>query len=298
MTTLLDTLKKNLGSVGTATEPATDETGTVAKLLSARKGIVGGQPTTPRGFSIAEAAAKGQTQQQLSQLGEQAKLQETAIEQASKAQATEQQQQEQRLAGQVEENRVRNRIQTESVLQDLEQNRAKLNETQRQAGMEKAASLLRFQNSDYINNLQMEAAKSRLDDANSFALALAKDVFNNNQELLKSELGRSAIRDQNDRDFDKKIAQMGINEAIRVARSEAANAETQAGVGTAVELGKIGVSTYGKAKEGAFSQDYQTYADQQREAGKYPVSYTTWQNQQGASAAKGNLPTARTGIMA
>ena len=89
MATLLDALKKNLGQVGAQDQPIADETGTVRSLLAAKKGIVGGTPTTPRGLSVAEAAARGQTQQELADVGEAAKFQATAIEQAAAGQKME-----------------------------------------------------------------------------------------------------------------------------------------------------------------------------------------------------------------
>lgn len=290
MATLLDALKKNLGGVGTPAGPATDETGTVRSLLAAKKGIVGGTPSTPRGLSIAEAAAKGQTQQQLADIGQAAKLQSTAIEQAAAGQQMEQQQREQALQGQKEERNLRNRIETENVLQQLEQGKEKLSEQERQAGLERATALLRFQNQDYITTLQREGDKARLKDGQNFAEQMARDVMNNNQELLKSRYGQAAIRDISDRQFDKELAQMGITEAIRLAKEESTNAQRQTGIGTAVELGKVGIQAYGTQQAGGFNSDYKTYADGVREQGGTPVSYTTWQQRQGSTSAKGNLP--------
>jgi hypothetical protein len=290
MATLLDALKKNLSGVGAPTEPATDETGTVRSLLAAKKGIVGGTPSTPRGLSIAEAAAKGQTQQQLAEVGQAAKMQSTAIEQAATGQQMEQQQREQVLQGQKEERNLRNRIETENILQQLEQGKQKLSEQQRQAGLERATALLRFQNQDYITTLQREGDKARLKEGYNFSEQMAKDVMNNNQVLLQSRLGQMAIRDASDRQFDKTLAQMGIDEAIRIAKEESSNAQRQAQIGTAVEAGKVGVQAYGTYKSGGFSSDYKTYADGVREQGGTPISYTAWQQRQGSTAAKGNQP--------
>ena len=298
MATLLDALKKNLGQVGAQDQPIADETGTVRSLLAAKKGIVGGTPTTPRGLSVAEAAARGQTQQELADVGQAAKLQSTAIEQAAAGQKMEQQQREAALKGQSAERNLRARIETENIIQGLEQGRAKMSEQERQSGMERATALLRFQNQDYITNLQREGDKARLKEGNEFALQLAKDVMGNNQALLQSKLGQMAIRDVSEREFDKTLAQMGITEAVRLAKEESTNAQRQAQIGTGVELAKVGVQAYGTQQAGGFSSAYKTYAEGVREQGGTPVSYTTWQQRQGSTAAKGNLPAERTGILA
>lgn len=298
MATLLDALKKNLGQVGAQDQPIADETGTVRSLLAAKKGIVGGTPTTPRGLSVAEAAARGQTQQELADVGEAAKLQATAIEQAAAGQKMEQQQREAAIKGQSAERNLRTRIETENIIQGLEQGRAKMSEQERQAGMERATALLRFQNQDYITNLQREGDKARLKEGNEFALQMAKDVMNNNQALLQSKLGQMAIRDVSEREFDKTLAQMGITEAVRLAKEESVNAQRQAQIGTGVELAKVGVQAYGTQQAGGFNKEYQTYAEGVREQGGTPVSYTSWQQRQGSAAAKGNLPAERTGILA
>jgi hypothetical protein len=290
MATLLDTLKKNLGSVGAPTAPIADETGTVQRLLSAKKGIVGGTPTAPKGFSVAEAAARGQAQQQLGEVSQAAQLQSTALQQAATAEETQQKAQEAELAGQQEQNRLRTSIETERTLQELEQGKEKLNEMQRKALNEKVTALLRLQNTDYINNLQMNAAKARISEGNNFEAALAKDIFNNNRTLLESRLGKQAARNISDRQFDKELAQMGLDEAVRIAKSEADNMMKQAGIQTGVELAKSGVNIYGQQKAGAFSDQYKAYAESTREQGGTPVSFTTWQQRQGLSKAKGNLP--------
>ena len=277
MATLLDALKKNLGGVGASTEPATDETGTVRSLLAAKKGIVGGTPSTPRGLSITEAAAKGQTQQQLADVSQAAKLQQTAIEQAAASQQMEQQQREQALQGQKAERNLRTRIETENILQQLEQGKEKLSEQERQAGLERATALLRFQNQDYITTLQREGDKARLKEGNTFAEQMAKDVMNNNQALLQSKLGQMAIRDVGEREFRKELANMGITEAIQIAQQESAFGQKQAGIGTAVELGKVGIQAYGTQQAGGFDQNYKEYSDYQRSQGKTPESYTMWQ---------------------
>lgn len=119
MATLLDTLKKNLGQVAQP-QLATDETGQIQQLVAAKKGIVGpASALGPKGLAVAETAAKGQTQQQLSQLGTAAQLQATQLGQAVQGEQLQQRQQEEALSAQRQEGQLRTRIQTENIPDDV-----------------------------------------------------------------------------------------------------------------------------------------------------------------------------------
>jgi hypothetical protein len=279
MATLLETLKKNLGGVGASTAPIADETGQVQQLLAAKKGIVG--PATalgPKGLSVAETAARGQTQQQLQQVGQQAGLQATAIEQAAAGQQQEQRQQEQRVEAQRAESNLRNKVETENVLRNLEQAKATLTEDQRQAGIEQVGAMLRFQNEDYIRNLQREGDRARLKDKVAFDEQLANDIFADNIAGKKIFYENQALFDASDRDFNKEVAKIDINTAIQMAKENAAFGQKQAQVQGVAEIAKTGVGVYGQQQAGNFSGDYKTYSEYTKKQGGTPVSYTAWQN--------------------
>jgi hypothetical protein len=288
MATLLETLKKNLGGVGASTAPIADETGQVQQLLAAKKGIVG--PATalgPKGLSVAEAAARGQTQQQLQQVGQQAGLQATALEQAAAGQQQEQRQQEQRIEAQRAESNLRNKVETENVLRNLEQNKASIKEDQRQAGIEQVGAMLRFQNEDYIRNLQREGDRARLRDKIAFDEQLTNDIFADNIAGKKLFYANEALFDASDRDFNKEVAKIDINTALQMAKENAAFSQRQAQVQGVAEIAKTGVSVYGQQQAGAFSGDYQSYAESTREKGGTPVSYTTWQSRNKVTVGPG-----------
>jgi len=254
MPTLLDTLKKNLGQVGQP-EAVADETGTVQQLLSARKGIVG--PATalgPKGLSVAETAARGETQQQLADVGQAAQLQATQIGQAAQAQQQQQSQQEANLAFQRQQNKLQSRIQTESILRGLEQGRASLSEDKRQAGMEQVAANLRLQTDSYINQLQQEGYKARLQDDLSFDLALKKQIAADNISLLQLKLDNQTLLDSNDRDFKKQLAQIDMNTAIQMAKQDAAFSAQQGQIQTFGQLATTVIGVAGKRNDQAQQQ--------------------------------------------
>ena len=281
MATLLETLKKNLGGVGASTAPIADETGQVQQLLAAKKGIVGpASALGPRGLNVAEAAARGQTQQQLQQVGQDAGLQATAIGQAAASQEQEQSQQEQRLEGQRAESNLRNKVETETVLRNLEQSKATLTEDQRQAGVEQVGAMLRFQNDDYIRNLQREGDRARLKDKVAFDEQLTESIFADNIAGKKLFYANQELFDASDRDFNKELAKIDITTALQMAKENAAFGQKQAQVQGVAEIAKTGVSVYGQQQAGAFNSDYKTYSESVREKGGTPISYTSWQSRE------------------
>jgi len=254
MPTLLDTLKKNLGQVNQP-EAVADETGTVQQLLSARKGIVG--PATalgPKGLAVGEAAARAQTQQQMADVGQQAALQSTALGQEAAGQAEEQRQREAGIAAQRQQNALQSRVQTENILRTLEQSRGALAEDKRRAGLEQVAANLRLQNASYIDNLQREGARARLTDANAFDLQLKQQIANDNAALLKLQLGNKSALDASDREFQKMVAQIDIDTAIRMQRENADFAAQQGGIQALGQAATTGIGVYGKLDERAQQQ--------------------------------------------
>jgi len=248
MATLLDTLKQTMGQTGQP-EQVADETGTVKSLLAAKKGIVG--PATalgPKGLSVAEVAARAPAQQALAQTAQAAQQQSTAISQAAAGQAEEERQRALQIETQRQQNQLQNRIQTESILRNLEQNKAALTEDQRRAGMEKVAGQLRLQNAAYVDNLQREGERARLRDALAFDEQLKRDVADDNIALLKLKLGNQSALDADQRTFQKELAKIDINEALAMARENSRFAQTQATIGGLGSVTTTAISAYGAYK--------------------------------------------------
>lgn len=249
MATLLDALKKNLGQVG-APEPVADETGTVQQLLSARKGIVGpASALGPRGLSVAEAGARAGAQQELAQTSQAGQLQATQLGQAAQEQQQQQQSQAANIEFQRQQNKLQSRIQTEAILRNLEQGRTALAEDKRQAGMEQVAANLRLQTDSYINQLQLEGARSRLQDDLSFDRAMKQQIASDNISLLQLKLNNQSLLDSNDRDFKKQLAQIDMDTAVQMAKQDAAFAAQQGQIQTFGQLATTGIGAYGKLAE-------------------------------------------------
>ncbi len=280
MATLLDKLQQSLGTVGGQATPR-DETASVQKLLAAKKGIVGAGPGAlgPRGLAAPEMAARATAQQQLAQVGQAAQLQATGIGQVAEAQAEEQRQREQALAGQQQESSLRNRIQTENILRGLEQGRQELGEKERQQGMETVAANLRLQDARYIDNLRREGERARLEEDITFTEQLQKSILEDNMALQKIKIKNQSLLDVNDREFNKVLASMGANEAIRMARDNLRADVQRAQIGGAASMTSVAIQGAEKYQSGGLSSGYKSYVDSVPE-GTRPMSYTAWQADQ------------------
>lgn len=242
MATLLEKLKQNLGQVGGTAAP-TEATGEIKSLLAAKRGRIG-PATGLQGRSLTEAAAQQQTQEQLSQAATQATMTQQAIGQAQAEQQAEQAAREAAITGQQAESRLQTRIKTESILQGLEQGRAELSEDKRQSALEQATSLLRLQNKKYIDDLQREGDRARLQDSVRFNEELARAISAENQAMLGDWFKTKEMLDANQRDFEKRMEQMSASDVLAAMRAQTRFGETQAAIGGAAELGKAGIGAY------------------------------------------------------
>ena len=90
---------------------------------------------------------------------------------------------------------------------------------------------LRMQNTQYIDNLKIEGAKSRLMDRNRFQEAMSEAVFADEIDLLKNDLGfrramQSSMLDaqgkaqDRSRTFEKYLSSIDIDMALKVAMAD------------------------------------------------------------------------------
>lgn len=276
MATLLDTLKKSLGQAG-APEAVADETGQVRQLLAAKKGITGPAAAMgPVGLEAGEIAAKLPAQQQLANIRQGAQLQAEALQQAATGQELEQAQREAALSSQRKEASLQEKIQTENILRGLEQGKASLSEQQRQRGLEAAAANLRLQDQRYVDDLMREGQKARLQQDIDYGEQLAKSILEDNVALQKLKFQNQAALNADDREFKKNLAKLGYTDVIAMARNNAQAATEAATISGLATIPSIAGQAYGAYKSGSLSTDYQEYAEKERMANRYPMSYTTW----------------------
>jgi hypothetical protein len=125
-----------------------------------------------------------------------------------------------------------------------------------------------------------------LTDANAFDLQLKQQIANDNAALLKLQLGNKSALDASDREFQKMVAQIDIDTAIRMQRENADFAARQGGIQAFGQAVTTGINVAGKMQEGAADSGYQNYVDNQKAAGKSPVSYTAYKSRLEAGPPK------------
>lgn len=241
-TNLLDAIRNSQSSQAPG---MTDGSARVSQLLRAKSGkTVGGGDVGAS--SLAEQAAVGNAQQQMqNEVAPQQELQNQGLQ----AQAAQQEQSTQLQKADINQQRkaasLDTKLKTEALLNQFEQNQGQLDLDKNKAQVNQFAQGLRLQNQQYIDSLQREGKKARLDSDIGFNEALSDETFGDAQDLFKKQLGNKEILDANDRDFSRAMGQMTIDQARYVFDSEKKAAAAR---GTYEAIGNVtqgGVAAYG-----------------------------------------------------
>jgi len=279
---LIDKIQRNLAATGTEAVGTTDQTGRARQLLAAKSGkAVGAGQLAPQS-AIAESAAVDQTRQQLEQLQPQGQL--AAAEVGQKVQQLGMQEQSARadLDLRRQQMQQQNSIRKQELLSDLGRQRGTLDFEKDKAKLEQLSHTMRMGDQKYLDKLELEGQRNRLDNDLAFKEALQKAVLGSNKDLLVKSLGNQNVLASSDRDFQKAMASIDLNAALQMAQNEMADAKQAATIGAVGAMGAAGVSAYGSYKSGAFSDEYGQYKD----AGGQK-SYTGWQDAGSPSAPPG-----------
>ena len=108
-----------------------------------------------------------------------------------------------------------------SILQDFQQGRARLDLGKDKARMEQALFGLRLTNKKYIDQLQVEGRKRRLDNAVQFKEALTETLFKEELDLLKSDISFKRALNADEREFQRMLSSISLDMAIKLATQEA-----------------------------------------------------------------------------
>lgn len=138
-----------------------------------------------------------------------------------------------------------------SILQDFEQGRARLDLGKDKARMEQALFGMRLSNKKYLDSLEIEGRKRRLDNAVQFKEALTETLFREELDLLKSDISFKRALAGDERDFQKLIETMDLETALKLAmtESEATKIAQIASGAKAVISGTLGYAAKQKPEE-------------------------------------------------
>lgn len=248
MANLLDTINQNAAAAATQPQGVTDESQKVANLLRAKSGkaATGGDVGAS---NLGETSASDQTNTQLqNQVAPAAAIQAANLSQQNSQQEQGAQIQKASVARGRASNTLQNKLQTTALLNQFEQNEGSLGLDKNKAQVDQLAQGLRLQNQQYVDDLNREGSKSRLDDQLQFQQAMQSEAFDNNKELQSKVFADQDIASMSDRDFKKRLEQMGIDDAWNMfntnqktaadrAKFTAIGSLASAGIGAAASAG-------------------------------------------------------------
>lgn len=107
-----------------------------------------------------------------------------------------------------------------AILQDFQQGRAKLEVAKDRAKMEQALFGMRLANKKYTDQLEIEGKRRRLDNAIQFKEALTEALFKEELDMLKSDIEFKRKLAADEREFEKLLASMDLETALRLAAGE------------------------------------------------------------------------------
>lgn len=268
---LLDTIRTNSALTQ---QGQTDETAKLGTLLRARSGKSLSAPTISSS-NLGEQSAVAQTNSTLqNQVAPTAALQNAQQQQQSSAITQQAGQQMSDIAQSRRFDDAQSKLKTDQLLSDLERNKGQIDVNRDKASLEQAAFQLRLQNQNYVQDLQREGARARLDNDVGFKQAIADQSLNiNNQELLQKQLGNKSILSASDREFKQAMAQMGVDTAYDMFTNEAKAQKERAIYSSIASLAGASMGAGANYADNSSKQDYYTTGagkgSQSYEASKY-----------------------------
>lgn len=277
MADLLSTIRQNSQALAGQQQGVTDQSSQLSGLLRAKSGkdasATGGDVAAS---NLGEQQAVAQTNNTMrNQVAPAAQTQQAGLDQASQGQQQQLGQAKAQIAQTNKFNTAQSQIQTNSILQNFEQQKGQLSLDQDKAAANQVATNLRMQNNKYMDQLQLEGQKNRLDDSNQFRTHLQQSVLGDNQTLLQSKLGDQSILDASNRDFQRAMGTMDVGFAYEVFNNAAAGAKQAAVYGGAGALATAGIAGAGAMQESNAKSDYKDYS---KSGGT--DSYSTWSAKQ------------------
>lgn len=262
---LLDTIKQNSQNLATQQQGMTDETARTQKLLRAKSGRAGGEGDIAAS-SLGEQSANSLANQQLqNEVAPQAQLQQQGLEQSQAQVQQNEANQKQDISQARRFDDLQTKLKTNQLLSDLERNKGQIDLNRDKSSLDQLAFNLRMQNKSYVDNLQLEGSKSRLDNSNNFSDQLSRSILGDNEQLLNKQLGDQSVLSASNRDFTKAMAQMNIDTAYDYFKADMASAKQGAMIQGVSSLATAGIGAYGNAQDSSAKKDYYTTGGGQNE---------------------------------
>lgn len=139
--------------------------------------------------------------------------------------------------------------QVANLSQELTQSKGQLDADKQANMVEQIGFFSRLSNDAYVTQLQQAGDLARLGDDAGFREALAKTTFGDDEQLFAQKMSAADLLNMSDNDFKKELANMDLDFAVALAKSDAQSANTAAmaqGVGGLVTGGVQAYAVYKK----------------------------------------------------
>lgn len=243
---LLDAIRNNSQAM-TQGQGVTDETSKVANLMRARTGKAStGSPIAQSNLGEQGAVATTNSTMQ-NQVAPAAAIQQAGLEQQQAGQQSQLAAQEQGIQQSRKFDSQQSQTKVDQILSDLERNKGTIDFQKDKAALEQVGQNLRLSNQKYVDELQREGSRMRLNDENSFAQEIARVGYGDNQKLLEKNLNNKSILKASDREFQMSMANLGLDASYQMFQNSAAGkaqAAQYTAAGSAITSGIGAYNTY------------------------------------------------------
>jgi len=137
-----------------------------------------------------------------------------------------------------------------SILDNLEAQRGKMSQAEQMDQMEAASSYLRLQDEKYRYDIADVGRRKRLDNVGNFDIELQTAVFDEEAELLKTNMEFQAMLGMDDREFRKAVAALDITTALEISTAKAKSAAEITTISAAGSAATGAASAYNMNKAG------------------------------------------------
>lgn len=245
---LIDKIQQNLATATAAPVATTDQTARARSLLAAKSGKNIGVADMAPASAIAEGAANDQTKQKLEELKPAGQMAAAGVGQAVQQLDAQETGARADLALRQQQMQQSNSLRKQQLLADLGRARGSLDLDRDKAKLEQLAFTMRLSDKQYLDKLEAEGAKKRLDSDLGFKEELQKSIFGSNTDLMKESLGNKDVLAADNREFAQALASIDINAALQMASNEAKDAKAASMIGAVGGLANAGVGYYGSTK--------------------------------------------------
>ncbi len=251
-TNLMDTIQQKLANPQPVqgSLPQMGQGQDIATLIKARSGKAQQAGAAPAMSNVAEQVAANQVRTAQAQVGAEGKIQaaqqqEQAADISQREQQSEKQFQEQRI-----DQKQQLRQKTDAILNEYMLGNKKIRNMQDIENLEQVGFGIRLNNEQYINQLQNEGNRARLDDMSQFRYQAAQDAWGFKNDQAMDQRAFDSMMGLSDREFAERLAEYDAQDIISELeyQSKTASARGKAESAGGIMNGLLGLagSIFGK----------------------------------------------------